>query len=286
MWCAFEAPLDEAHDERQRNGHGEIEEGDDVVGFEELEGAGRIDLAELGDVLHAERRDQRRILDHRDEVVAERRQDDAEGLRPDDVERDVALRQAEGDGRLDLAARHRLDAGAEDLGEKGRVAHREGDDGAPGEVEIAHGEGRHEAHMLERGGEPVGRDDDGRGADEGDVEQEDEDRDAADQLGVEGRELHQHGLARGAHQRDGEPEQHGEDEGDEGDPQRGHDAPREGAENLAVALIGDDGPGRQHADEADGEQPEREVGEAPAGRFAHESPAGAALRCHWAALYS
>ena len=59
-----------AHHQRQRDGHDEIEEGDDIVGLEELEGARGIDLAELGDVLDAERRDQRRILDHGDEIVA------------------------------------------------------------------------------------------------------------------------------------------------------------------------------------------------------------------------
>src|SRR5690606_14805582 len=95
----------------------------------------------------------------------------------------------------------------------------------------------------------------------------------------------QHRIARGAHQRDAEPQQHGEGEGDECYPQRGDKAARQGTEYLAVALVGDDGPQGDDAQQGDGEKPEGEVGEAPAG-FDHEVPDAASLEIYWAALYS
>src|SRR3546814_501177 len=64
----LQIPLQQAHQQGERNGHGEVEEGHDIVGFEEQECAVGIHLAEMGNVLHAQRRDQRGMCDPRDEV--------------------------------------------------------------------------------------------------------------------------------------------------------------------------------------------------------------------------
>src|SRR5690606_35974945 len=98
---AVHGPLQPAHQQRQRDGHGQVEEGDDVVGFEEQEAAGRRQLAQLGDVLHPQRRDQRRILDHGDEIIAQGRQDGAQRLREDDETEARPARQAQRAGRRD-----------------------------------------------------------------------------------------------------------------------------------------------------------------------------------------
>ena len=99
-----QAALERAEQEREADGHHEIEEGHHVVGLEEAEGAGGIDLAELGDVGDAEDGDERAVLDEGDEVVAERRQDGADRLRQDDEAEALPGGEAERLGRLDLAA--------------------------------------------------------------------------------------------------------------------------------------------------------------------------------------
>lgn len=85
----------------------------DRIGVEKAEGAGGIDLAHLGDVGDAEHRDQRTVLHHGHEVVAERRQDGADRLRKDDVAEAAVAAKPQGLRGLDLARIDRLDAGAE-----------------------------------------------------------------------------------------------------------------------------------------------------------------------------
>jgi hypothetical protein len=54
----FQALFQETDDQGKPHGHHQIQQGDDAVGFKELEGGGRVDLAQLGDILDAQGRDQ------------------------------------------------------------------------------------------------------------------------------------------------------------------------------------------------------------------------------------
>ena len=252
-------------EERQADGHDEVEVGDDVVGLEEAEGRGGVDLAELGDVLDAQRRDQGRILDHGDEVVAERRQHGPHRLGENDEAHDLPALEAEGGGRLDLTDRNRLDAGAEDLGDEGRVAHRQRDDRPPGHVEVADAHLGKPARRDRRGKNGIPERDDLRGTDEGDVEKQDQDGNAADDLDVEGGDLAQQPAARQAAEGDDEAERRRQREGDERHPERDKDALPQGVEDGRVVAVGGDQPGEDDAEEDDREQPIRDLAARMAG---------------------
>ena len=113
---------------------------------------------------------------------------------------------------------------------------------------------------------PVPQPDELRRADEGDVEQEHEDRDAAHHLDVEGGDLAEHPAAREAAEGHDQPERDGEREGDEGDPERHHHALAERAEDDRIVAVGGDQPGEEHAEEDDREQPVGDLAAGTAGR--------------------
>ncbi|EGE59277.1 hypothetical protein RHECNPAF_2330095 [Rhizobium etli CNPAF512] len=77
---------------------------------------------------HGDCRKQRRLLEHGDEVVGERRDHRRDGLRQDHVDPGLARRQIGGPGCLPLPAWHILDAGAIDLGGIGRIVNAHADD--------------------------------------------------------------------------------------------------------------------------------------------------------------
>src|SRR5215217_2920879 len=208
--------FEQADQQGKRDGHGEIEESHDIVGFEEQEGPRGIDLAELSDVLDPKGRNQRRILDHRNEVIGQRRQDRAQGLGEGNEPEALPAGQAERTGGFELAPIDRFDAGAENLGDEGGVTDRQRHDGPPDEIELADGH-----HGIEGLQQPVHRTHHGGRADKGDVEQEDQYRNAPDDLDIEGGQLAQQAVARGARQGDQQPDQGGNEEGDESNPDGG-----------------------------------------------------------------
>ena len=127
-------------------------------------------------------RDQRAVLDHRDEVVAERRQDGADRLRHHHEAEALPGGEAEGLRSLDLAGVDGLDAGAEDLRRRRRHSRAVS-------AMIAR-------HISETSrvcaASPIGRAafqpaTSAGAADEGDVEEQHQHRDAADDLDVEAR---------------------------------------------------------------------------------------------------
>ena len=140
-----------------------------------------LDLRRAHGVDRAEHRDEADVLLHRDEVVHERGRHLAHGLRHDDQPHRLAVAEAERAGGVALRRMHRLDAGAEDLGHVGRVGEGERDR-AP---EL--GGQAHRDQLQPRDAEA-------------DEVQHDDERDAAEQVGVAGgeRAQRQPDRARGA----------------------------------------------------------------------------------------
>lgn len=96
--------------------------------------------------------------------------------------------------------------------------------GPPGEVEIARAHRRQPARVDQRGDGPVDHFHCPGGPDKGDVEEEDQDGDAAHEFGVKDGSLAQKIEARGAGQGNQKPENAGEEKGYESDPDGGDDA--------------------------------------------------------------
>ena len=126
-----------------------------------------VDLRLLERLDDAEGADERRVLLQADEVVEERRDHAAHGLREDDEAQRLAVREAErARGRL-LARVHRVDARAVHLGDVGRVDEHERDDGPeelrrrqPREAERRHPEAEDRDHEDRRdAAEEIGVDD-------------------------------------------------------------------------------------------------------------------------------
>lgn len=172
----------------------------------------------------------------------------------DEPER-VPARHSQRIGGLALPAIDGLDAGPEDLGQKGGVTERQRHDGAPGEIEVAHGQRRHPFLVDGRGQQPVGALDHGWGPHEGDVEEHHQQRNSANDLDIERGHLPQHPKARRPRHGHDKADEGGEDKGDRRDPERGGDAARERIEDGAHALVGDDLPEGQDAEQDDREQP-------------------------------
>ena len=124
-----------AQEQREHERHRQVEERQDQVGRPELERRARVEPRLLGDLADREHRQQRRVLEHRDQVVAERRRHVAHRLREHDPAHRLAVAQPERPTGLGLALRHRLDAGAEHLGEVRAVDERERDDRAPWKID-------------------------------------------------------------------------------------------------------------------------------------------------------
>src|SRR5581483_6490285 len=171
--------------ERDRD-RDEEHRGIDAVG--EVEGRGLVDLHLLERLDRAEDPDERRVLLEPDEVVQERRDHPADGLREDHVAQRLPAAQAErARGRL-LARVHRFDAGAIDLGDVRRVHEHERDD-RPERLRRRHGA------QLQR-----------RDAETEQVDHEDR-RDPAEEIGVGDRE-----HAKREEDRAGQAPQHCDDE--------------------------------------------------------------------------
>ena len=88
---------------------------------------------------HRDRDQQRGVLQHRDRLVAGRRDDDPHRLRQHDPAHRLRAAHPQRTGRLDLAGIHRLDAGPHDLGHVGALGERQPEQagGEPGEDLVA-----------------------------------------------------------------------------------------------------------------------------------------------------
>ena len=82
-------------------------------------------LGDLHDLGNGDERQERRFLEDRHEIVAERRHDRGQGLRYDHVLVGAVSRHVERDAGLPLAARHGLEPGTVDLGAESRVVDRQ-----------------------------------------------------------------------------------------------------------------------------------------------------------------
>ena len=150
------------------------------------------DLRRLHQLQHRDGREERRLLEERDQVVAERRHHRRDRLRDDDVAEGGPGREVQRDRRLPLAAGDVVEAGAIDLGAVGGVV--DADRQHPGDEGVDH-----HAELRE---------------DEVDEEDLDQERRGADQL-------HDHRDRPGGggdgdpHRREHQAEQRGDDEAEQ-----------------------------------------------------------------------
>src|SRR3546814_1723060 len=147
--------------------------------LEVAEGFRADDLGALHDLDHGDGRQQRRVLEHGNEVVAERWHDRRDGLWQDHAAVAPPWPQVERRRRLPLAARHRLQPGAIDLRQVAAVVQRDAQ-GAGGERRQDH------AVLREDVVDDVDLDEERRRADELD-EQPRRQRDRADMAAPEDR---------------------------------------------------------------------------------------------------
>src|SRR5260221_4491173 len=96
------------HAQRKQNGHAQIDKSQRVIRFWITKRGGGIQPRLLCDVGHAQDRDQRRILEHGDKVVAQRRQDAPDGLRQDHVAHGLEIAHAQAARGFHLPAADRL----------------------------------------------------------------------------------------------------------------------------------------------------------------------------------
>ena len=164
-----------------------------------VEGGGRLDLRLAKRLDDTEQRHERGVLLQPDEVVQQRRNDAADGLRQHDVAHRLRVREPERPRGRRLARMDRLDARAVDLGDVRGVDEHERDRG-PEELRV-----RHAVQLQPRDAEAEQVDEQDR-------------RDAAEDVGVRGGEHPQRKKHRaGEASHDGEEEREDEDEhlGDE-----------------------------------------------------------------------
>ena len=121
----FEPLLDRGRDLGQHRREDEVDGGGGGEDRHRLERRGLHAVADVRELDDADDVGERRVLEERDDVVHERRQRDLERLREDDVGRRLERREPERARRLGLAARHRLDAGADRLRVVRADVHRE-----------------------------------------------------------------------------------------------------------------------------------------------------------------
>ena len=163
----------------QRNAHGEIHQRHQREHVGVLEGRGRDQLALKGELGDRDGRGLRGILQHHDHDVAVGRQHDAHRLRQHHAAHGQPPAHADRLRRLDLALVDRLDAGAEIFGLIGRIGDAEPEDRGlqrgQRDAEIGH-------HEVE-------------------VEQQHDDRDAADHVDQAGAEQRQDADAGDPHHR-------------------------------------------------------------------------------------
>src|SRR5262249_24882532 len=108
--------LPPAHQYRQAEADHEVDDGGDEIRLDQPVEVLAGDLEALQQVVGADRVDQRRVLEQDDGLRQQHRQHVAERLRQHDELHRLPVRHADRVGRVDLAARDALDAGAHDLG--------------------------------------------------------------------------------------------------------------------------------------------------------------------------
>ncbi len=184
---------------------------------------GRLDaVAHVGQLHHADRVGERRVLEQRHEIAHQRRQRDLEGLGEHHVEEDMRARQPQGACRLGLPARHGQQACADGFGVVGAhvQAQRHHGGGEVGQVEPRHQHRQREIH-------------------EQDLHQQ---RRAADHPDVEAGHPAQRRPARGAGQGRAGAENEAAEPAHEREPERGARAVGEGL-RVGADGVGEEGEG-------------------------------------------
>ena len=110
---------------RQRQRHRQVERRAQRAGHDPAADVRREDLRLLGQLDDGQDRDERGVLEQRDEVVGHRRQRQAKRLRPADEPQHLAFAEAQRARRLELALRHGLERAAVDLALVGGVVQPE-----------------------------------------------------------------------------------------------------------------------------------------------------------------
>ena len=162
-----------------RRGRHRVDQGRDQIGLDRTVEVLAGHLEALEQVVGADGIDQRGVLEQDDGLRQQHRQHVAEGLRQHNELHGLAVGHAHGIARIDLPARHALDAGAHDLGVIGRLEQRERDDG-----------GHLRAERLA----------DQQGNQQEEPQDHHHQRDGAQRVHIERRRPHQPGLGRQAHQ--------------------------------------------------------------------------------------
>src|SRR5215210_200229 len=120
--------LEPALTEGEQDCHGPVDECRNQERLHRLERGAPGGLRPPQELLDGDRGDERRVLEHRHEVVADRRRHDPEGLGDDDPAERRAVAHPERLRGLGLAVRDGLDAGPEDLGHVRAVVQTQRDD--------------------------------------------------------------------------------------------------------------------------------------------------------------
>src|SRR5664279_2075854 len=109
------------HGQRQAEADGEVDQGREHDHFHRPIVVLAHDIGRLEHVLGADRIHQRGVLKQHDGLRQQYRDHVPHGLRQYHMDHGLRLTEAQRPGRIDLAARHALDAGAHDLAIEGRL---------------------------------------------------------------------------------------------------------------------------------------------------------------------
>lgn len=118
------ATFEQADELRNRKRENEVDEGHASPDFDRCIRFGDDELTGTGEFFKTDHGNEGRVLQHRDEFVAKRRNDALEGLRQDDVSHRLCVGHAKRQARTHLALGNRLDAATEDFGNVGGGIHR------------------------------------------------------------------------------------------------------------------------------------------------------------------
>ena len=131
-WCSAggRGPIRCGSGQHEERGQGEVVDARGGQGLEVAEVGGGGLVGDEEEFSHADDGDQGGELQHADELVADRRDDDAQRLGEDDEAHGLHLREAEGVGGVALAGSDGADAGAHDFRHVGALVEAEGEDGA------------------------------------------------------------------------------------------------------------------------------------------------------------
>ena len=105
------------HDLAQGEGDEQVDDGDDGQGLQGQVGGTPDDLVGGHDVAQEEGGGQGGLLQHHDKLVAESREDVADGLGQDDLHHGLLFAEAQASGGFCLALVHGLDAGTDHFGD-------------------------------------------------------------------------------------------------------------------------------------------------------------------------